>query len=41
MLSIATFNINGVTKRLANLMEWLERESAPTWIRIDVPRAKR
>ncbi len=27
MLSIATFNINGVTKRLANLLEWLERES--------------
>ena len=27
MLSIATFNINGVTKRLANLLEWLGRES--------------
>jgi exodeoxyribonuclease-3 len=27
MLTIATFNINGVTKRLANLLEWLERES--------------
>ena len=27
MLSIATFNINGITKRLANLLEWLERES--------------
>jgi exodeoxyribonuclease-3 len=27
VLSIATFNINGVTKRLANLLEWLNRES--------------
>jgi exodeoxyribonuclease III len=26
MLTIATFNINNVTKRLANLLEWLERE---------------
>ncbi|MEO8707144.1 MAG: exodeoxyribonuclease III, partial [Kofleriaceae bacterium] len=25
-LTVATFNINGVTKRLANLVEWLERE---------------
>ena len=25
-LTIATFNINGVNKRLANLLEWLERE---------------
>lgn len=27
MLAIATFNINSITKRLANLLEWLERES--------------
>jgi exodeoxyribonuclease-3 len=25
-LTIATFNINGITTRLANLLEWLERE---------------
>ena len=27
MLTIATFNINNVAKRLANLLEWLEREA--------------
>jgi exodeoxyribonuclease III len=27
MLRLATFNINGVTKRLANLLEWLAREA--------------
>lgn len=27
MLRLATFNINGVTKRLSNLLEWLARES--------------
>ena len=26
-MRIATYNINGVVKRLANLLEWLERES--------------
>ena len=25
-LTIATFNINGINTRLANLLEWLERE---------------
>lgn len=26
-MKLATFNINNVNKRLANLLEWLERES--------------
>jgi hypothetical protein len=26
-LTIATFNVNGINTRLANLLEWLERES--------------
>src|SRR5829696_8156796 len=27
MLTIATFNINNITTRLPNLLEWLEREA--------------
>jgi len=26
-LTIATFNVNGINRRLANLLEWLEREA--------------